>query len=64
MYSFIPYIDKGLEEYKRNKTMSNIMPFKAVYYNIKKVKDMTKVVSPPHDVISADEQDRLHNLSP
>ncbi|OGX38224.1 MAG: hypothetical protein A3C36_03900 [Omnitrophica WOR_2 bacterium RIFCSPHIGHO2_02_FULL_52_10] len=44
--------------------MSNIMPFKAVYYNIKKVKDMAKVVSPPYDVISAEEQDRLHNLSP
>lgn len=44
--------------------MSNIIPFKAVYYNIKKVKDMAKVVSPPYDVISAEEQERLHNLSP
>jgi uncharacterized protein (DUF1015 family) len=44
--------------------MSNIMPFKAVYYNIKKVKDMIKVVSPPYDVISVEEQDYLHNLSP
>jgi len=44
--------------------MPNIKPFNAVYYNIKKVKDMAKVVSPPYDVISAEEQDNLHNLSP
>ena len=44
--------------------MSNIKPFKAVYYNASKVKDLAKVVSPPYDVISAEEQDRLHNLSP
>ena len=44
--------------------MSNIKPFKAIYYNISKVKDLSKVVSPPYDVISAEEQDYLHNLSP
>ena len=44
--------------------MPNIKPFKAVYYNWKKVKDIAKVVSPPYDVISPDEQDYLHNLSP
>ena len=44
--------------------MSNIKPFKAVYYNSSKVKDLAKVVSPPYDVISAEEQDYLHNLSP
>jgi len=44
--------------------MSNIKPFKAVYYNASKVKDLAKVVSPPYDVISAEEQDYLHNLSP
>ena len=44
--------------------MSSIKPFKAVYYNSKKVKDIAKVVSPPYDVISPEEQDFLHNLSP
>jgi uncharacterized protein (DUF1015 family) len=44
--------------------MPNIKPFQAVHYNIKKIKDWSKVVSPPYDVISADEQDYLHNLSP
>jgi uncharacterized protein (DUF1015 family) len=44
--------------------MANIKPFKAVYYNSKKVKSISKVVSPPYDVISPDEQEELHNLSP
>ena len=44
--------------------MSHIKPFKAVYYNSRKVKDMGKVISPPYDVISVEEQDFLHNLSP
>lgn len=44
--------------------MAHIKPFKAVYYNRSKVKDMKKVVAPPYDVISAEEQDYLHNLSP
>lgn len=44
--------------------MSTIKPFKAVYYNSRKIKDFGKVVSPPYDVISAEEQEYLHNLSP
>ena len=44
--------------------MANIKPFKAVYYNSKKIKGISKVVSPPYDVISPDEQEELHNLSP
>jgi len=44
--------------------MPKIKPFKAVYYNSKKVKDMNKVVAPPYDVISAEKQEYLHNLSP
>lgn len=44
--------------------MAIIKPFKAVHYSAKKVKDIAKVVSPPYDVISPDEQDELQNLSP
>ena len=44
--------------------MASIRPFKAVHYNSKKIKDISKVVSPPYDVISAEEQEFLHNLSP
>ena len=44
--------------------MSHIKPFKAVYYNTSKIKDLSKVVSPPYDVISPEDQDYFHNLSP
>jgi uncharacterized protein (DUF1015 family) len=43
--------------------MSNVKPFAAVRYNPEKIKDFSKVVCPPYDVISEDEQNRLHNLS-
>jgi uncharacterized protein (DUF1015 family) len=44
--------------------MSHIKPFKAVYYNTSKIKDLAKVVSPPYDIISPEDQGYLHNLSP
>ncbi|MDP8212396.1 MAG: DUF1015 domain-containing protein [Candidatus Zapsychrus exili] len=44
--------------------MSTIKPFNAVRYNIEKIKDMSKVVAPPYDVISSEEQDELMSLSP
>lgn len=43
--------------------MATVKPFKAVYYNSDKVKDFSKVVAPPYDIISDEEQTRLHNLS-
>ena len=44
--------------------MSQLKPFKAVYYNSKKIKDPKKVFCPPYDVISTDEQDYYHRLNP
>lgn len=44
--------------------MATIKPFKAVIYNTKKIKDAAKVVAPPYDVISEEQQTYLHNLSP
>ena len=44
--------------------MSTVRPFQAIYYNVPKVGDPKNVVSPPYDVISEDEQNFLHNLSP
>jgi uncharacterized protein (DUF1015 family) len=44
--------------------MAIIKPFKALLYNSKKIKDMSKVVCPPYDVISEADQTYLHNLSP
>ncbi len=36
-------------------------PFKAVHYNAEKVKDFAKVVCPPYDVISKEQQEFYHN---
>jgi len=43
--------------------MTEIKSFKAVHYNQEKVKDLAKVVCPPYDVISSQQQDQYHNLS-
>ncbi len=44
--------------------MPQIKPFKAVYYNPDKIDDLSKVVCPPYDVISPEEQIRYHQLHP
>lgn len=44
--------------------MASLKPFCAIYYNKKKIKDFSKVMSPPYDVISEEMQTALHNLSP
>jgi len=44
--------------------MIRIKPFKAVFYNQDKAKDLAKVVCPPYDVISASEQEYYDHLDP
>jgi uncharacterized protein (DUF1015 family) len=44
--------------------MVHIAPFRGVFYNPKKVRDLTKVITPPYDVISREEQERLYKRSP
>jgi len=44
--------------------MVHIAPSRGVFYNQKKNRDLTKVVAPPYDVISKDEQERLYRKSP
>jgi uncharacterized protein (DUF1015 family) len=44
--------------------MIRIAPFHGVFYNQKKIKDLGKVIAPPYDVISKEEQDKLHKKSP
>lgn len=44
--------------------MIKIKPFKGVIYNRDRVKDLTKVLTPPYDVISPQEQDRYYRSSP
>ncbi|HSK29125.1 MAG TPA: DUF1015 domain-containing protein, partial [Candidatus Limnocylindria bacterium] len=44
--------------------MVHIAPFRGVVYNQKKIKDLGKVIAPPYDVISEEEQDKLCKKSP
>ena len=44
--------------------MSQIKPFRAVYYNQEKIDDLSKVVCPPYDVISKEEQIRYYGAHP
>src|SRR5215471_5218349 len=44
--------------------MVRIAPFRGVFYNQNKIKDLSKVIAPPYDVISRDEQEKLYKKSP
>ena len=43
--------------------MSEIKPFKAVHYDTEKISDLSKVVCPPYDVISKEQQENYYNNS-
>ena len=43
--------------------MADIIPFKGVRYNPEKIKDLSKVVAPPYDVISEEEQAELYRMN-
>ena len=44
--------------------MPEIIPFRGLTYSAAKVRDATKVVAPPYDVISPDQQNELYDRSP
>ena len=44
--------------------MARILPFHGYRYDVKKVKDLTAVVSPPYDVIPDEFQRELHLRHP
>ena len=44
--------------------MIRIAPFRGVFYNQRKFRDLSKVIAPPYDVISKDEQEKLYKKSP
>jgi uncharacterized protein (DUF1015 family) len=44
--------------------MVRIAPFRGLFYSQKKIRDLSKVVTPPYDVISPEEQGRLYKRSP
>jgi uncharacterized protein (DUF1015 family) len=44
--------------------MAEILPFKGLRYNPEKIKDISKVITPPYDVISEKERDDYYQLHP
>ena len=44
--------------------MVRIAPFRGVFYNQKKIRDLGRVLTPPYDVISPEEQEKLYRKSP
>ncbi len=44
--------------------MVHIAPFRGLFYNQKKNRDLSKVIAPPYDVISQEEQEKLQRKSP
>jgi uncharacterized protein (DUF1015 family) len=44
--------------------MIRIAPFRGVFYNQKKIRDLSNVIAPPYDVISKEEQEKLYKKSP
>ncbi|MFQ5684179.1 MAG: DUF1015 domain-containing protein [Candidatus Binatia bacterium] len=44
--------------------MVDISPFRGIRYNQKKIRDVSRVIAPPYDVISEEERERLSRRSP
>jgi uncharacterized protein (DUF1015 family) len=44
--------------------MAHIAPFRGILYNQKKIADPSKVIAPPYDVITPEEQEKLYSRSP
>jgi uncharacterized protein (DUF1015 family) len=44
--------------------MAEILPFKALRYNVDIVGDISNVITPPYDIISSQEQEEYYNLNP
>ena len=44
--------------------MANILPFKGIRFNSEKINDISKVITPPYDIISAEERERYYQLHP
>jgi len=44
--------------------MADVKPFRGIHYDTARVGDLTRVVAPPYDVISPEEQEILHRRHP
>jgi len=53
-----------IEFLQRGDAMADVKPFRGIHYDVKRVGDLTRVVAPPYDVISPEEQDALHRRHP
>jgi uncharacterized protein (DUF1015 family) len=42
--------------------MATVLPFRGIRYNPKQVKDLSKVVAPPYDILSAKDQEAYYGL--
>mgnify|MGYP001615289618 CR=1 FL=1 len=43
--------------------MNSFVPFRAIRYNLEKVK-LAEVATPPYDVISSEEREKFYQMSP
>ncbi|MFB0526562.1 MAG: DUF1015 domain-containing protein [bacterium] len=44
--------------------MANILPFRGIFYNRGKIKELSRVLAPPFDIISSEAQERYYQMSP
>lgn len=44
--------------------MADVKPFRGIHYDVQRVGDLTRVIAPPYDVISPEDQEALHNRHP
>jgi len=44
--------------------VADVKPFRGIHYDVKRVGDLTRVVAPPYDVISPEDQVSLHDRHP
>jgi len=44
--------------------MANILPFRGIFYNREKIKELSRVLAPPYDIISSEAQQRYYQMSP
>ncbi|MEE9315566.1 MAG: DUF1015 domain-containing protein [bacterium] len=44
--------------------MANILPFRGIFYNREKIKELPRVLAPPYDIISSEAQERYYEMSP
>jgi len=43
--------------------MANILPFRGIFYNREKIKELWRVLAPPFDIISREAQERYYEMS-